>query len=128
MAQARQTPHRTKREVKEVRQAEVQEYRSENQRLRRENARLRRELEKLAAVVISPATPPEASFVPASLVYSGIASGSLPHCRCGDLQPATPKAPSKGSCPECGSDNLVKVKMGVKSVVGCKACDHRYTE
>jgi regulator of replication initiation timing len=107
MAPPRQTPHRSRRETQEVRASEVQEFRAENQKLRRENARLRRELEKyLSAWGTNSAGEPEDALA-------------------GNEKKAKPAGMG---CLMCGGDKMVRIKMGAKTIVGCKDCKHRFTE
>jgi hypothetical protein len=107
MAPPRQTPHRSRRETQEIRASEVQEYRAENQKLRRENARLRRELEKyLSAWGTNTTGEPEE--VMANTDKQGRSAGI--------------------GCLMCGSDKMIRIKVGAKTIVGCKDCKHRFTE
>lgn len=106
MRTPRQSPHRPKREVQEIRAAEVQEYRSENQRLRRENSRLRKEIEKYVAA------------------WEGT-GGDEETMADTDTDPKTKASTSK--CPECGGHNIIRVPIGTKVLVGCRDCKHRLT-
>jgi hypothetical protein len=101
------TVHRTqnkpKKEISEVRFAELQELRSQNQKLRRENSRLKRELEKRLTLVLDEDDE------------------SL-----GKVENKAPKSNSE-ECPSCKQGELTKVPAGPKIIVACRKCKFRKT-
>lgn len=113
MAASRQTLHRKRRETQEIRAREVEDYRNENQRLRRTNAKLKRELEKFSTAWESN--------------HSGESEEPMTKEEVNGI-PATIKTEYKEGCPECGSPNTGRVKIGAKTIVACKDCGRRKVE
>lgn len=75
---------------------EIRDLRSENQKLRKENARLRKELTKRTF------TEPEEVF-----------------------EAPLAKVTAKTACPQCGSEELTTLDLGVKILTVCKSCKWR---
>lgn len=93
----RQSGHRPKREIQDIRASEVAELRSENQRLRRENARLRRENQRLPPVEEEPVSLAEAN---------------------------EPVTKSLIKCPKCNG-GVLTLSMNDKNYLVCKDCKWR---
>lgn len=103
MANGRVTPHRVKKDTQEIRAKEVAEYRTEAQRLRRENARLRRELQKMTSTFAPDVQDEETTMERKVVEAASIVPG----------------------CPRCNSSSIATVKIGAKSIFGCKGCGYR---
>lgn len=105
MSAHRTTQHRPRKELQEIRAAEVVELKRENQRLKRALARAHRDLEKASSSNGPPDEEPAMTEVPPI------------------LKEAVPMG-----CPGCGGNDFGRVKTGYKTIVACRSCSHRHTE